>query len=41
MVAYAGFDRSSYPGDSEMAWLIDNPNLVWRGYYLGPTPSHA
>jgi len=40
MPGFAGFDRGAYPGDATMAWLRANSNLVWCGYYLGPTPSH-
>jgi len=40
MTGFAGFDRSDYPGDAEMAWLRANTNFVWCGYYLGPAPSH-
>ena len=41
MAGFAGFDRSDYPGDAEIAWLEANTNLTWCGYYLGPSPSHA
>jgi len=41
MPGFAGFDRSDYPGDQVMKWLKANTNLVWCGYYLGPSPSHA
>ena len=41
MPGFAGFDRSDYPGDQVMSWLKANTNLVWCGYYLGPSPSHA
>lgn len=40
MVAYAGFDRSEFPGGAAMAWLRANTNLVWAGFYLAPAPSH-
>ena len=40
MPGFAGFDRSDYPGDQVMNWLQANTNLVWCGYYLGPSPSH-
>jgi len=40
MPGFAGFDRSDYPGDAVMAWLLANTNLVWCGYYLAPAPSH-
>jgi len=40
MTGFAGFDRSDYPGDSVIAWLKANTNLVWCGYYLAPAPSH-
>ncbi len=39
MAGFAGFDISSYPGDSTMSWLKANTNLVWCGYYL-VAPSH-
>lgn len=41
MPGFAGFDRSDYPGDQVVNWLKANTNLVWCGYYLGPSPSHA
>jgi hypothetical protein len=41
MAGHAGFDRSDYPGDTTMAWLKANTNLVWCGYYFGPAPSHS
>jgi hypothetical protein len=31
---------SAFPGLSEMAWLKNNTNLVWCGYYLAPAPNH-
>ncbi len=40
MAGHTGFDRADYPGDTVMAWLKANTNLVWCGYYLAPTPSH-
>ena len=40
MPSFAGFDRSDYPGDDVMTWLLANTNLVWCGYYLAPVPSH-
>ncbi len=40
MTAYAGFDRSEYPGKVVMDWLKANTNLKWAGYYLAPAPSH-
>jgi len=40
MAGLAGFDTAFYPGDSQMAWLKANTNLVWCGYYLAPAPSH-
>ncbi|HME23828.1 MAG TPA: glycoside hydrolase domain-containing protein [Acetobacteraceae bacterium] len=40
MAGHAGFDCSEYPGDSIMDWFKANTNLVWCGYYFGPTPSH-
>jgi hypothetical protein len=39
-VAFAGFDRSDYPGDTIMTTLRQNTNLRWCGYYLAPAPSH-
>ena len=38
--AYAGFDRSDYPGIAVMAWLRAHTNLRWCGFYLAPAPSH-
>jgi hypothetical protein len=40
MTGYAGFDRSEYPGDAVMKWLLANTNLRWAGFYLSPAPSH-
>jgi hypothetical protein len=40
MPGFAGFDRSDYPGDAVMTWLLANTNLLWCGYYLAPAPSH-
>lgn len=40
MPGFAGFDSSEFPGVAEMAWLKNNTNAVWCGYYLGPAPSH-
>jgi len=37
---FAGFDRSTYPGDPLMTAIIQNTNLCWCGFYLGPAPSH-
>ncbi len=37
----AGFDTSVYPGKSVMAWLRENTNLEWVGYYLSPAPSRS
>jgi hypothetical protein len=39
-MAYAGFDRSNYPGGAVMRWLKANTNLVFCGFYLAPAPSH-
>ncbi len=39
MTAYAGFDRSDYPGRAAMDWLKANTNLKWCAFYL-PSPSH-
>jgi len=41
MPGFAGFDCSTYPGDTIMKWLKSNSNLVWCGYYLAPAPSHG
>lgn len=38
-MAYAGFDRSDFPGLPVMARLRANTNLRWCGYYLR-APSH-
>lgn len=38
---YAGFDASAFPGIDNTAWLKANTNLVFAGFYLGPTPSHG
>ena len=40
MTAFAGFDRSDYPGKAAMDWLKANTNFKWTGFYLGPAPSH-
>jgi len=40
MPVFAGLDCYSYPGDATLAWLKANTNLVFCGYYLGPSPSH-
>ena len=37
---HAGMDTSTYPGDTAMAGLLANTNLVWCGFYLAPAPSH-
>jgi hypothetical protein len=34
-------DSSAYPGDSVMTSLIQDTNMKWTGFYLGPTPSHS
>ena len=39
-MAFAGFDRSVYPGDETMTTLLATTNLKWCGYYLYPAPSH-
>ena len=39
MTAFAGFDRSDYPGKAAMDWLKANTNLKWTGFYLGPARS--
>jgi hypothetical protein len=39
-MAFAGFDRSAYPGDAIMTNLIAT-NMVFCGYYLFPAPSHT
>ena len=41
MTAYAGFDRSEYPGGPVMRWLKANTNLTFCGFYLAPAPSHG
>ena len=41
MPGYAGMDRCDYPGSKPMAWLKENTNLVWSGFYLGTSPSHS
>lgn len=41
MAAFAGFDRSSFPGATKMAKLKANTNLVFCGFYLAPAPSHG
>jgi len=38
---YAGFDRSTYPGDATMIWIWENTNLCWVGFYLAPAPQHG
>lgn len=40
MSAFAGFDRSDYPGPAAMMWLREHTNLRWCGFYLAPAPSH-
>src|SRR6266704_4781770 len=40
-MAFAGFDRSGYPGDAIMKTLHDTTNLRFCGYYLAPAPSHS
>lgn len=39
MSAFAGFDRSDYPGAAVMGWLRAHTNLTWCGFYLR-APSH-
>jgi hypothetical protein len=41
MPGHAGLDVSDYPGNPRMAWMKQNTNLQWTGFYLGPTPSHS
>ncbi len=41
MPGFAGFDISTFPGHAQMAWMKQNTNLVWCGYYLAPAPSHG
>lgn len=41
MPGFPGFDASAFPGLAQTKWLKDNTNLVWCGYYLGPSPSHS
>lgn len=38
---FAGFDCDAYPGDAVMQAIIQNTNLSWCGFYLGPAPSHG
>jgi hypothetical protein len=38
---YPGFDLLTYPGDTRMAWLLENTNLSWTGFYLAPAPSQG
>lgn len=40
-MAYAGIDRSHYPGNDFMAGLMLHTNLLWTGFYLAPAPSHG
>jgi hypothetical protein len=40
-MAFAGFDISEYPGDAMMAWLKDNTNLAFCGFYLAPAACHG
>ena len=37
----SGFDRSVYPGNNYMDWLLANTNLIWVGFFLYPSPSRA
>lgn len=37
---FAGFDRSTYPGDAVMTDIIRHTNIRWAGFYLAPAPSH-
>jgi hypothetical protein len=39
-MGFAGFDISSYPGDSMMQWLKSNTNFSFVGFYLAPAPCH-
>lgn len=39
-MAFAGIDRSAYPGNAFMAGLMTHTNLLWTGFYLAPAPSH-
>jgi hypothetical protein len=41
MTGFAGFDVSSYPGDTVVDWLKANTNLKWCGFYLAKAPSHS
>lgn len=36
-----GFDRSTYPGDTEMQGLWTNTSLAFTGFYLAPAPDHS
>jgi hypothetical protein len=39
MAGYAGFDTGICPAPSVFAWLLQNTNLHWCGYYLtAPSP---
>ena len=40
MTNYAGFDTDIHPGLAQLAWLTENTNLKWCGYYLAPAPGH-
>jgi hypothetical protein len=40
-MAFAGFDRSSFPGEAIMQKLRSTTNLRFCGYYLAPAPSHS
>jgi hypothetical protein len=38
VVGIPGLDKSIYPGDNIMQWLLNNTNLRWTGFYLAPAP---
>jgi hypothetical protein len=40
-LGFAGIDVLGYPGDARMAWLWENTNLYWTGFYLAPAPSQG
>lgn len=41
MPFYAGFETAVFPGRPMMAWLRQNTNLQWCGYYLEPAPNRS
>ena len=40
-MAFAGFDRSGFPGEAVMQKLRNTTNMRFCGYYLAPAPSHS